>query len=390
MKTSLLSSNATALERAIEACFPPKLDLGLLRGFKFKEEAIPYIFEDLIAEYGLESVRLWISDPARILAEGIRFQRLRGTPAAMKMALGWANLGGVTVEEERPGLHFAEFQLGIEELSPDLSLEAVVELANHAKPVRSRLTRLFNSQYDRRCLILDENEYGDFLDGASGVQVGDLLISFGRHEIFEAGSVLEGDWVRSLTRERAWSAFHGGIFRLDEGFLDEGRTEIFDATFIHEHAFIFAAVQGIEASIQVTQNCRAKSQMVLDDGFILDSENTALGAFTLREIGRAFILDGDLLDEHLWGQERVEILERDTNFYTTDSLYTEQPKVVISGTHPTLIEAQLIPAVTVIRQKTALSAEATYGGVLFGRSWKHLDRPWSHEAPIVGGNSERF
>lgn len=116
--------------------------------------------------------------------------------------------------------------------------------------------------------------------------------------------------------------------------------------------------------------------MVLDDGFALDSENTVLGAFTIREMGQAFVLDGDLLDWHLWAQERVEILERGTNFYVSDSLYMGQPRASASWTRPTLIEAQLTQA--------ALSAEAAYGGVLFWHSWAHLDRPWSEEEPIVG------
>lgn len=55
---SLLPSNATPLEKELEKLFPPDLDLTLLRGFKFNEATIPYIFEDLIQEYGLETVRL--------------------------------------------------------------------------------------------------------------------------------------------------------------------------------------------------------------------------------------------------------------------------------------------------------------------------------------------
>lgn len=55
---SLLPSNATPLEKSLEAAFQSVLDVSELRGFKFKEDAMPFIFEDFMQEYGLESVRL--------------------------------------------------------------------------------------------------------------------------------------------------------------------------------------------------------------------------------------------------------------------------------------------------------------------------------------------
>ncbi|BEP30838.1 MAG: hypothetical protein WBIAU1_03160 [Wolbachia endosymbiont of Drosophila biauraria] len=38
--------------------------------------------------------------------KGIKFQRLRGTPASLKIALKWANIEDITIIEEPPGKHF--------------------------------------------------------------------------------------------------------------------------------------------------------------------------------------------------------------------------------------------------------------------------------------------
>jgi hypothetical protein len=101
-------------------------------------------------------------------------------------ALKWTGLEDVIVEEEPSGEHFAEFQLGLEGIPYNLSIDAIKALADMAKPVRARLTRLYNSLYDRRHLILDQNQYGDFLSDYSGIRdsddpmIGSLQISFGR------------------------------------------------------------------------------------------------------------------------------------------------------------------------------------------------------------------
>jgi P2-related tail formation protein len=87
MVETLLPSNATPLESSLEQAFSGASEPNELRGFKFKAEFVPYLFDDLVYEYGLESVSLWLEDSTEILREGLLFQRLRGTPAAMKMAL---------------------------------------------------------------------------------------------------------------------------------------------------------------------------------------------------------------------------------------------------------------------------------------------------------------
>lgn len=222
---SLLPSNTTSLEKSLETAFQSVLEVSELQGFKFKKEAMPFIFEDLVQEYGLESVRLWIKDASEVLKEGVLFQRLRGTPAAMKMALKWIGLDHVIIEEEPVGKHFAEFQLGLEGLPSDFSIEAILALTDMAKPARTRLKCLYNSLYDRRHLVLDENTYGDFLSGYSGVFWEDLQISFGRQESYEVFSALNSEQDQATLRHHVQGLGNHDVFRLDESYLDEEKTE---------------------------------------------------------------------------------------------------------------------------------------------------------------------
>lgn len=382
---SLLPSNATPLEQALEAAFRSDLDANALCGFKFRPEAMPFIFEDLVAEYGLGPVRLWIQDAAEVLKEGVLFQRLRGTPAAIKMALRWTGLQNVVIEEEPVGAHFAEFQLGLEGLPADLSIEAIFALADMAKPARARLTRLYNSLYDRRHLVLDANIYGDFLSGYSGVWVGDLQVSFGRQESYAAHRATASEQKHATLCTHLQTIWNRDIFRLDEGILDEEQTELFDPGFVHEHAFIFAVIGGVgQEAIRRTAHCLAKSQLVLSDGFTLGAENTALGAFWVEELGQLFQLDADTLSNHAWKRQRAEILERFLEERAETAAYGDasQPQSLGSRERQPVCTSPGSTA-TAVQQRHSLASTAAYTGVLLWHDHVHLDRPWGAEQPIV-------
>jgi P2-related tail formation protein len=87
----LLPPNATPLERSLSvstdlltrlAC-----DTEKLAGFKSDpaDSLLPW----LIWEYGLGELLPYLPEPRQAIAEGIRWQRLRGTPAALTTALSW-------------------------------------------------------------------------------------------------------------------------------------------------------------------------------------------------------------------------------------------------------------------------------------------------------------
>ncbi len=107
----LLPPNATKQEKALIDAIDYKVDPSCVKGFKFSlgEKILPWLVE----EYGLGEILRWVKDKRKAIKEGIKFQRLRGTPASLKIALKWANIEDITIIEEPPGEHFFELQIGI-------------------------------------------------------------------------------------------------------------------------------------------------------------------------------------------------------------------------------------------------------------------------------------
>jgi hypothetical protein len=383
---SLLPSNATLLESSLEQASSWAFDPNDLRGFKFKTESVPYLFNDLVYEYGLEAVSLWLEDSAEILREGLLFQRLRGTPTAMKMALKWTGLEDVIVEEEPSGEHFAEFQLGLEGIPYNLSIDAIKALTDMAKPVRARLTRLYNSLYDRRHLILDQNQYGDFLSDYSGIRDSDdLQISFGRETIASIDATLPTTHLSYISRDKTSLIYNSNVFRLDYCVLGEDYTELFDPGFVHEHSFIFEMPEGLSnVAIPLVYSSFAKSHLILSDSEPLDSENTAIGAFYVEETGHPTILSDSALSDHLWQLTQTEILERFTNFFADSAAHPQMYLVAkwSESSHFLSVTNANIPA-TSLHQTILPTLTASYTGAILWHDHKHLDRPWNEEEPII-------
>ncbi|MDD9335066.1 MAG: phage tail protein, partial [Rickettsiaceae bacterium] len=179
----LLPPNATKQEKALVDAVDYKVDPGCIRGFKFSpgEKVLPWIIE----EYGLGEILHWVTDKRKAIKEGIKFQRLRGTPESLKIALKWANIEDITIIEEPPGKHFFELQVGIRDVP---FVDAVVELAKLSLPARSRLMRLFNDHYNIGRFILDESFFGSLLSDYSGVKIekDGPVLSFGRVNFFRS------------------------------------------------------------------------------------------------------------------------------------------------------------------------------------------------------------
>jgi P2-related tail formation protein len=110
---SLLPPNSTKFERDVEVSIKYGIDLSFLFGFKFENDD-PRLRLALAWEYSLAQIN--IDDFAERVLKGLEFHRLRGTPAALRNALSWYGFDDIIIEEEPPGEHFAEFQLGITEI----------------------------------------------------------------------------------------------------------------------------------------------------------------------------------------------------------------------------------------------------------------------------------
>ncbi|MBF0305780.1 MAG: hypothetical protein HQL41_09050, partial [Alphaproteobacteria bacterium] len=211
--TSLLPPNASPLERLIEAA--TALDartpsLGIVRTAKM--DADPRLIPWLLWEYGLGELLPWLADPRRALDEGIRFHRLRGTPASLAMALGWLDLADAAIEEHGPGRARISFEFQIDPgrvLNPD-EARAVVAVAALAAPARSRLVRLYHG-WDQRPFVLDRTPLGEgLISDFSGPLLDGVRQSFGlRHAAHltapaatVALGVLAGHAARAWYRDR--------------------------------------------------------------------------------------------------------------------------------------------------------------------------------------------
>jgi hypothetical protein len=128
----------------------------------------------------------------------------------------------------------------------------------------------------------------------------------------------------------------------------------------------------------------AKSHLILSDACPLGAENTALGAFFVKESGGVFVLGEDVLSEHDWKQTKTEILERFTNFFADSTVhpqtYTAAPWYFAAHFHC----ANSSISATSLHQTHCATFTASYSGAIFWHDHKHLDRAWSEEEPVVG------
>ena len=112
------------------------------------------------------------NDPRRALAEGVLWQRIRGTPDSVRIALGWIGVTGLIEETEGGTNRWAEYQLGLAAAtSGEAVIDQVMAIARISSPVRSRLQRIY-AVYDFRRFVLDDSVLsgGAMLSDHSGVR----------------------------------------------------------------------------------------------------------------------------------------------------------------------------------------------------------------------------
>ena len=174
MAAHLLPRNATPLDRAVSEAIDRTqlLNSGAddVRGFKF--DPVDHIVPHLIVEYGLGELEDYLSDPREILREGVIWQRLRGTPAALHRALLWNNSDGTLEENPITRFKWWWFQIHLpDERRSSAFVSAMIALANASKPLRSEFARV-TAGYDVRGLTLNEKRMngGGLLNSWSGVR----------------------------------------------------------------------------------------------------------------------------------------------------------------------------------------------------------------------------
>ena len=186
MSENLLPTNATAWERGLANGLDEwaLLDnaIASIRTAKLVTPP-PDFLPFLVYEYGLGELTPYVPSLYQLLGEGVRWQRVRGTPASIEMGLGWLDYAGRLEEESHYRRHWNMLQLELDRVR-----DAVADLARLAGvtqlslPKRSTFWRGFHG-FDIRPLTYGEKHWsGSHWSQHSGVRIGGAgpLWSFGR------------------------------------------------------------------------------------------------------------------------------------------------------------------------------------------------------------------
>lgn len=310
----LLPANATPLEQALSLSTDSLSRLALPADAirHFKADPTDPLLPWLIWEYGLGELLPYLPEPRRAIAEGILWQRLRGTPAALSTALSWIGMCA-SVEQEPPGVHFAEFQFDPGQvLDSDTAIANLIAIARLSAPARSRLSRIYHG-WDLRRVVLDESRLGEaLLSDHSGVfwRDGQTKLSFGRVRQLANPAP---DIVLTPAREavRFTTARLLDRYVLNFSSLgDPGHTR--NEEILHSHLFTLANALGVPDPVGVRPERRfCRAMVVLSDSTPLGDTNANLPRFAWREEGKVLILGGgDALSATPHRLVRVEVLER--------------------------------------------------------------------------------
>ena len=314
------------------------------------------------------------------------------------MALKWVNIENIYIEEEPPGKHFAEFQVGIHDVPNDFFVDNVVALARLSAPARSRLMRMYNDRYDIRRFMLDNSEFGSLLSDYSGVKLSPdgPVLSFGRFNPFEAKSE-EVLLKFASARRHHNSTLSDDLYRLDVAFIGETEphTRNYNGIYIRDHIWqnpdpLSPFTPDFEPPLHL-----AKALIVLSDSWRLGDINACFAVTTQTEVGATFILSQDQLSNHVWYFLYREILER---FYREQEnkvlaiIKEEIHAVVEKEQHNTYKDSPIWPALSEetldpIQLNPFTHSEnfiaTMYPGVLTWHQHRHLNRSWTNSDPIV-------
>ena len=172
---SLLPANTSELQRHLAELnqFKPEFEQALQQIREMKNTPSDNLLHWLVWEYGLEAILPYSSDMRQMLTMGLNWQRIRGTPGALKMALLWLGIYSPEIENEPPGRHFYEYQLDPGKVPGDGDINRIINLARMSAPVRSRLSRIYHDHNVRKLSLsqADTSEFGHLLSDHSGVPV---------------------------------------------------------------------------------------------------------------------------------------------------------------------------------------------------------------------------
>ena len=163
----------------------------------------------LVYEYGLGELSPYVPNLYDLIDEGIRWQRVRGTPLAVEKGLGFVGYAGELIEAPVRRAFWNLFDIRLDRLRdnerPDLSgIDGVTRLS---VPLRSYFWRGFHG-YDVQPLELGWSKLGDTLLGDdSGVRIDSVKAKWSFGRLFEFSKALS---EQELTQLGVWQADIGG------------------------------------------------------------------------------------------------------------------------------------------------------------------------------------
>ena len=381
---SLLPPNATHLELAAEEAITYNPDVSALAGFKLN--ATTSNLGLLLAwEYSLSQIP--IEDLQERIRQGLKFHMYCGTPYALRLALSWYGFENIKIEEEEPGAHFAEFQIGLDEIPNDLDAYKMVEVSLLAAPLRSRLSRMYNDLWDIRRFILDESLWGDLLSDHSGYQLypDGPKFSFGRINNYglDIPTPATGFFC---DRHRFAYAVNMDTYRLDWAILDETSPGTLNHDMSREaHRYIFNTDFAGDKMGNIFQSRKiAKALPVLSEDAVLGDINTCFSCGTIVYDETPFTLNFNFLSEVTLASAPELIAYRN---------WREGFRTAISQLNPTVERgyrsreyASVCDLSAEIKQSRAMERfnVATYKGNYTWHDQQHFDVSWEDQKNYLG------
>lgn len=220
MPAHLLPKNATPFEIAIsegsDVLALTRDSVTAMRGIKIINPP-PSFLPYLIYEYGLGELTPYVPNLYDLINEGVDWQRVRGTPAAVALALSWVGYAAQIEEPSSRRKRWNLFQLALNRLrASETDLLRIEGVSRLSVPVRSVFWRGFYG-YDIRAIEYAWTKWGrNRWSAFSGVRVpgGQAKWSFGRryavdHAMTETELTALGVWLEPPENDNPlkWGAF---------------------------------------------------------------------------------------------------------------------------------------------------------------------------------------
>lgn len=224
----LLPPNATPLERDLSRAvnFLPRIERAVPTIKLAKRDLVPTsVIPWLVYEYGLGEIIPLLPDQVAAIRQGVPWQRIRGTPAAITTAIGWLGFDAAVDEAEQGSWKWSEYHVGLTAAVDDEATLRLVEYAaTISSPARSRCQRIY-AVHDWRRFVLDRSllSDGSILSDHSGTRpfgIDGVQVSFGHHWKVDVDGAATVTVVRSRSvgGEVPWE----DRWLLDHSLLDGG------------------------------------------------------------------------------------------------------------------------------------------------------------------------